>query len=83
MTMFRRCVLFVAFVVFIVGWGVISVISLGVIAGVLRGRGAGVGLGGKSGLVWVWCRSGWRNFVKISLVLSLLLTPPIRMPFSM
>ena len=56
--MLRRCVLFVAFVVFTVGWGVISVISLGVIAGVLRGRGAGVGLGGKSGLVWVWCSSG-------------------------
>ena len=77
--MFRRCVLFVAFVVFTVGWGVISVISLGVIAGVLRVRGAGVGLGGKSWLVCIWCKSGCRNFVSMSLVLSLLLTPPILM----
>ena len=77
--MLRRCVLFVAFVVFTVGWGVISVISLGVISGVLRGRGAGVGLGGKSGLVCMWCKSGCRNFVSMSLVLSLLLTPPILM----
>ena len=77
--MFRRCVLFVAFVVFTVGWCMTSVTSVGVISGVLRGRGAGVGLGGKSGLVWVWCKSGCRNFVSMSLVLSLLLTPPILM----
>ncbi len=30
-----------------------SVTSVGVISGVLRGCGVGVGLGGKSGLVWV------------------------------
>ncbi len=59
------------------------VTSVGVISGMLRGHSVGVGLGGKSGLVWVWCNSGWRNFVRISLVLFLLLTPPIRMPFSM
>jgi hypothetical protein len=78
--MLRRCVVVVSFVVVVV-IGVVT--SVGVISGMLRGRGVGVGLGGKSGLVWVWCRSGWRNLVRISLVLSLLLTPPIRMPFSM
>ena len=78
--MLRRCVIVVSFVLLMMVDGVTSV---GVISGMLRGRGAGVGLGGKSGLVWVWCSSGCRNLVKISLVLSLLLTPPIRMPFSM
>ena len=77
--MFRRCVLVVAFVVFTVGWCGASVISVGVVSGVLRVRDVGFGLGGKSGLVWVWCKSGCRNFVRMSLVLSLLLTPPIRM----
>ena len=72
--MLRRCVVVVSFVVFVV---VDVVTSVGVISGMLRGRGVGVGLGGKSGLVWVWCSSGCRNFVSMSLVLSLLLTPPI------
>ncbi len=43
------------FVVFVV---VVGRISVGVVSGVLRGRGVGVGLDGKSGLVWVWCKSG-------------------------
>ena len=72
--MLRRCVVVVSFVVFVM---VDVVTSVGVISGMLRGRGVGVGLGGKSGLVWVWCSSGCRNFVSMSLVLSLLLTPPI------
>ena len=72
--MLRRCVVVVSFVVVAVV-GVVT--SVGVISGMLRGRGVGVGLGGKSGLVWVWCSSGCRNFVSMSLVLSLLLTPPI------
>ncbi len=55
----------------------VGVTSVGVTAGLLRGRGVGVGLGGKSGLVCVWCKSGCRNFVSMSLVLSMLLTPPI------
>ena len=74
--MLRRCVVVVSFVVVVVV-GVVT--SVGVISGMLRGRGVGVGLGGKSGLVWVWCSSGCRNFVSMSLVLSLLLTPPILM----
>ena len=74
--MLRRCVFVVSFVVVAV---VGCVTSVGVISGMLRGRGVGVGLGGKSGLVWVWCKSGCRNFVSMSLVLSLLLTPPILM----
>ncbi len=32
--------------------------SVGVMSSMLRGRGVGVGLGGKSGLVCVWCKSG-------------------------
>ncbi len=32
--------------------------SVGVMSGMLRGRGVGVGLGGKSGSVCVWCKSG-------------------------
>ncbi len=40
----------VSFVVFAVD-GCLT--SFGVSSGVLRGRGVGVGLGGKSGLVWV------------------------------
>ena len=75
--MFRRCVFVVVVVVCMVGEFGASLTSVGVISGVLRGRGVGVGLGGKSGLVWVWCKSGCRNFVSMSLVLSLLLTPPI------
>ena len=53
--MLRRCVVVVSFVVFVV---IIVVTSVGVISGMLRGRGVGVGLGWKSGLVWVWCSSG-------------------------
>ena len=77
--MFRRCVFVVIVVVCRVGEFGASLTSVGVVSGVLRGRGVGVGLGGKSGLVWVWCKSGCRNFVSMSLVLSLLLTPPILM----
>ena len=46
--MLRRCVIVVSFVLLMMVDGVTSV---GVISGMLRGRGAGVGLGGKSGLV--------------------------------
>ncbi len=75
--MFRRCVFVVVVDVCVVGEFGLFVTSVGVISGVLRRRGVGVGLGGKSELVWVWCKSGCRNFVSMSLVLSLLLTPPI------
>jgi hypothetical protein len=61
----------------------VCVVSFVVIPGLRSGRGVGVGLGGKSGLVCVWCKSGCKTFVRMSLVLSLLLTPPILMPFSM
>ncbi len=40
-------------------------------------RGGGGGRGGKSWFVWIWWRSGCRNLVRMSLVFSLLLTPPI------
>ncbi len=45
MTMFRRCVFVVALDVFMVGGCGASVTSVGVISGVQRGRGVGVGLG--------------------------------------
>ena len=50
--MFRRCVFVVVVVVCMVGEFGASLTSVGVISGVLRGRGVGVGLGGKSELVW-------------------------------
>jgi hypothetical protein len=37
------------------------------------------GLSGKRELVWVVCRSAWRDLVRMSAVLFLELTPPIRM----
>jgi hypothetical protein len=40
-------------------------------------------LSGNRELVCLVCRSGWRALVKMSAVLSLELTPPIRIPFSM